>query len=135
MERESRLVEDGSFEPRVKTTSDQDWAQTHGGFTEVDIANTAFEDLPSDWQAENLVAAEVAQGALNEGFANFEDIKSDEFVESASSKIHDAWLGRNEWAKGGGLDVPYDQLPEDEKAKDRAQILTAIELHLTANQS
>lgn len=131
--RESRLLEDGSYDPRPKQTLDEEWIRAHGS-SEVDIANTDYEDLPSDWQEENKAAAEVAQSLLNEGYANHEDIKGDEFVESASSQIHEAWLGRNGWAIGGELDVPYDQLPEAEKLKDRAQILTAIELSLSNSQ-
>ncbi|MGH7236977.1 MAG: hypothetical protein ACREGF_00390 [Candidatus Saccharimonadales bacterium] len=125
--RATRKQEDGSYEPRIKTTKDETWAAQHGT-TEVDIANTSFEDLPEDWQAENKTAAEVAQGALEAGIASGADITRDTFVESASSQIHDAWLGRNEWAKGGELDVPYAQLTPDEQDKDSAQILTAIEL-------
>lgn len=133
--RESRLLENGGFEPRVKDTNDSEWSVAHSGATQVDIANTPFEDLPTDWQAENMAAAETAQGTLNEGFANFEDIKSDEFIEKASSNIHDEWVGRNSsYAEESGLNVPYDQLPEDEKSKDRAQILTAVELSLYAEK-
>lgn len=125
--RSDRLKEDGSYEPREKTTTDTEWISSHGTDI-VDIANTEFADLPEDWQRENRIAAGVSQSLLEAGIESGEDTKSDGFVESASSEIHNQWLSRNEWAKGGELDVPYGQLPEDEKAKDRAQILTAIEL-------
>jgi hypothetical protein len=47
-------------------------------------------------------------------------------VEEIASIVHDKWLERNEWAKGGELDVPYEQLPEDEKAKDRDQVMIGL---------
>lgn len=123
--RVTRLQEDGSYEPREKTTTDANWIEAHGTDT-VDIANSTYDQLPEDWKAENKAAADVAVGLYREGVGTG-DTTSDAFVEGASSAIHDAWLERNTWAKDGELDVPYDQLPEDEKAKDRVQILTTIE--------
>jgi hypothetical protein len=43
-------------------------------------------------------------------------------------KIHKAWLARNEWAKGGDLDVPFKDLPADEQAKDINQLKIALSL-------
>ncbi len=128
--REPRKLEDGSYEPRVKKTSDSKWSDEHGT-DEVDIANTSFEDLPTDWQKENADAAEVAYGLLTQGLNMNLDITSNDFIEQAAAEIHTAWLARenNSYARGGELDVPYDELPEDEKAKDRSQILIAIEQH------
>lgn len=51
-----------------------------------------------------------------------------EMIEEMSSVVHEKWLERNDWAKDGELGVSYDQLPEDEKAKDRAQIEVAIQI-------
>jgi hypothetical protein len=56
--RKTRLNEDGTYEPRLKNTSDQEWIAAHDGSTEVDIANTTYENLPADWQAENATAGE-----------------------------------------------------------------------------
>ena len=44
---------------------------------------------------------------------------------SVGSIIHAAWMSRNEWAKGGELDVPFDQLPPAEQAKDINQVVIA----------
>ena len=44
-------------------------------------------------------------------------------LEAASNKIHEAWMGRNpkqDW--NAAQHVPYTQLPEAEKDKDRAQV-------------
>lgn len=131
--RATRLQEDGSYEPRVKPTTDEIWSAEHGGVAEVDIANTSFDALPADWQEENRAAAQVAQGELNLGLNTGADITSQEFIENAATSIHVAWLERNPWAKGGELDVPYAQLPTEEKIKDDQQIVTAVLLHQNTN--
>lgn len=130
--RASRAKEDGTYEPREKRTIDDKWIERQGTNV-VDIANTDFDDLPSDWQKENLDAASVAQGLLELGKKMQIDVTSDLFIERAASSIHDAWLSRHgneDWVKGGELDVPYSELPEEEKVKDRDQILTAVALEL-----
>ena len=127
--RANRIQENGLFLSDIEATTDELWI-AENGTDQVDIANRAFDALPSDWQKENLAAAEVAQGLLNQGLSSEVDVTSDEFIEGASSSIHDAWLERNKLEAGGVLDVPYEKLPEEEKARDRAQILTAVEFHL-----
>ena len=121
--RKTRLQEDGSFEPRVKSTSDSAWVEAHGT-DQVDIANTSYDDLPSDWQAENKAAAEVVVGVMIEHNGNI-DLSNEEVRNQVGDTIHDAWLSRNEWAKGGELDVPFADLPADEQAKDISQIEVA----------
>lgn len=123
--RNTRLNEDWTYEPRIKTTQDQVWIEQHNWQTEVDIANTTFENPPSDWQHENLEAAKVAESLVFEAFIKWEDI-STEMIEDMSSKVHEEWLKRNTRAKWWDLDVPYSQLPELEKAKYRNQVLLAI---------
>jgi len=121
--RKTRLQEDGTFEPRVKGTKDEAWIATHGT-DQVDIANTGYTELPADWQAENKAAAEVVVGVMGE--ANGAIDLSDEAQRSyVGGKIHDAWLSRNDWAAGGELDVPFDQLPPAEQAKDIDQVVIA----------
>ena len=59
--RKPRYREDSKdYEPRIKKTKDEAWSQAHGGAVEVDIANTPYEGLPSEWQGENKISAEVA---------------------------------------------------------------------------
>lgn len=106
------------FEPRIKKTTDEKWIKENGT-DQVDIANTDFNDLPSDWQEENMAAAVAVTNAVEQSPT----------VESAAAKVHDAWLdrhGREEWVKEAGLDVPYDQLPAEEKEKDRSQVMTML---------
>jgi hypothetical protein len=119
--RAGRRKPDGSFEPRPKETKDPQWIALHGT-NQVDIANTAYPALPADWQAENRASAVVAVGAImaQAGLLNAA------FIEQASSLIHDKWLERNSYAKGGELDKPYALLPENEKQKDREVLYQAL---------
>lgn len=121
--RKTRLQEDGSFEPRVKTTGDEAWIASHGT-DQVDIANTTYEELPSDWQAENKAASEVVVGIMVEKDGQI-DLADPTQRSEVGSTIHDAWLSRNDWAKGGELDVPFDELPSAEQAKDIDQVVIA----------
>lgn len=122
--RKTRLNEDGTYEPRLKTTKDESWIASHNGATEVDIANTEFSELPSDWQAENQAAAGVVVDLLNELDGQV-DLTNEEQRNNIGDAIHSAWLQRNVWASGGDLDVPFAQLPPDEQAKDIDQIVIA----------
>ena len=93
--------------------------------TEGDI-NVPFEQLHEDWQKENLLAGNAAI----EAFASL-DISVDymDQIEEAASYVHDRWMERNpkqDW--NTSQHVPYSKLPENEKEKDRAQIITMIEL-------
>lgn len=121
--RASRSVE--KYEPRMKKSKDEKWNQEHGT-DDVDIANLTFSELPSNWQYENLEAAKVAVAQVFEKIMSGEEI-TPEVIEQMSSEVHEEWLKRNDYARGGDLDVPYDVLPEEEKAKDRVQIMQAIE--------
>lgn len=125
--RAPRKQADGSFEPRMKTTKDEAWTAAHGT-SEVDIANTSFANLPSDWQGENRAAAEVAMGEL---FRQVEagGLLDGSFVEQAAAAVHDKWLERNgSWAPTE-QNKPFGELSEEEKEKDRVQVRKAIELY------
>jgi len=128
--RAPRLKEDGTFEPREKSTKDEAWVAAHGTET-VDIANTAYPDLPEDWKGENKVSAEVALGEVFKANDDLVDL-DDSFVEKASAVLHDKWLERNgSWAPPE-QNVPYGELSEEEKEKDRVMIRKAIELFRAA---
>jgi len=90
---------------------------------QVDILNTSYAELPAKWQAENKAQAESAislvakdmPGAMNN-------------LETLAAEVHEQWLSRNSWAKDGPLGVPYSELPEEEKQKDRDVITSAHEI-------
>lgn len=121
------LRADGYLEPRVKTTKDISWAEHHQGNNQVDIAGKFFPDLPTDWQAENLAAAEVIDTLLQElGGADHVDLTDNVVRQHCGEVIHDKWLERNSYARGGELDVPFADLPPNEQNKDLIQLEFAL---------
>ena len=116
------------YEPRIKKVRDQGWIERHNGQTEVDIANTSYTELPSEWQAENKVSAEIAMDgvlkAVKEGLS-----LDNAFVEKIADALHVGWVQRNgSWA-AEELKKPYAELPESEKEKDRYFVRRAIEIY------
>lgn len=127
--RAPRKLEDGTFEPRIKESKDEDWNIMHGTNT-VDIANCAFSELPSNWQYENLEAAKVAIKQVFDKVINHQKITPAE-IEQMGSNIHDAWLDRNRWVfdKTNGnsnLACAYEKLSKEEQDKDKVQLKLAI---------
>jgi hypothetical protein len=112
--RAPRLQPDGTYEPRIKDVEVYDGS----GTMSVDIANTAYADLPTQWQAENHAAATAVVHAI--------EANPTPDVEELADVVHQEWLSRNaEWAEPTQL-LPYAELPEDEKQKDREVVLTAL---------
>lgn len=122
----------GAFEPRWKKIKDNSFVErldennlpanvrkTDNGF-EIDIANSSYGQLSRDWCEENFEAATVVMRIL------ISDKKYT--LDEVGSIIHDAWLERNEWAKGGELDVPFEKLPKEEQDKDLRQYEIALKL-------
>ncbi|MEU4234125.1 hypothetical protein AB0F17_58465 [Nonomuraea sp. NPDC026600] len=123
--RTPRRLPGGGYEPRVKTTTDQAWIKRRGT-DEVDIANTRYKDLPADWQKENKESATVAVRLVDDARKHGADLKGEKFMESASESVHDAWLRRNgEWAPPEQK-LPYHQLSQAEKEKDRVVVREAL---------
>lgn len=90
---------------------------------EIDIANTKYESLSSDWQRENLEAAKIASGLAIISLTIRIDLRQIGHV------IHEQWLNRNAWAKNDAvLGKNFDDLPLEEKDKDVVQFLIAKEL-------
>ena len=127
--RESRRIPGtDTFEPRIKPAKDAEWTAKNGGQTELDIANTSYENLPKPWQAENKSAAESVVKEIRK--AEFSNIPLDDsFIETASNAQHVAWLERNgSWAEEGQK-LPYPELSETEKEKDRVVVKTALNVY------
>lgn len=117
--RESLRVGEGEYLPDVEETKDKEWIKAHGS-GQVDIANTNFEELPRDWQAENIAAARVVLGLLLEGDGHVW-LHRDGEEERVGGIIHDAWVQRHPEAGAEGLDVPFTELPWDQQDKDLDQ--------------
>jgi hypothetical protein len=90
---------------------------------QVDILNTSYAELPEKWQAENKAQAQSAIGLVAQ---NMEDAMSN--IEDLAAQVHEQWLSRNSWAKDGPLGVPYNELPEEEKQKDKDVITAAYDI-------
>jgi hypothetical protein len=118
--RASRRREDGSFEPRVKKTTDKAWLKARGikqREGEVDIANTSYNELPRECQKENRLAAEAALRIVREN--------PTEDVERLAHRVHVQWLKRNgKWAPDSQK-VSYPKLSEADKEEDRKHVYAA----------
>lgn len=131
-----KKMEDGTYEPRWKPAEDEEWSKAHGWTQEIDIANTKFEDLSPKWKKENYDAAKCAIDLVYDKvldvFINnkwfWRTVFDFNTIENLSSVVHDERMKRNPRNKESEPEkfVPYNELPEEEKAKDRNQILQAI---------
>merc|ERR1711916_177334 len=121
----TRLQEDGTFLPRPKKIDGQ----------EFDIANLDYDDLPEAYKFENREAARVACESVREQIGESSNIRAshavldDEFVTRAAIAQHDAWVERNSGRADPSLCIPYEDLPEHEKEKDRLIVREAIRLY------
>lgn len=90
---------------------------------QVDILNTSYDQLPAKWQAENKAQAESAISLVAK---DMEGAMGN--IEGLAAQVHEQWLSRNSWAANGPLGVPYNELPEEEKQKDRDVVEAAYEI-------
>jgi hypothetical protein len=127
MWREPRRVEnptpgEPTFEPRMKEV----------GGVQYDIANLKYTELPGKFQAENRAAAEGALGEIPMLTRQFgkERLGEDAAIEALADVVHKQWMERNgSWAPEEQM-VPYSDLPDSEKEKDRVIARAAIETYL-----
>ena len=111
----------------IEKSEDKEWNMKH--WTDaVDIANTKFEDLPSNRKYENFEAAKVAVDLLYDKVVSWEEIDP-EVIEEMSKIVHKKRLERNwiDWSFENQR-VDYENLSEEEKSKDRIQIELAIQI-------
>lgn len=116
----------------MKKTKDSLWTEKHWT-AEVDIANTLYVDLPEDRKYENRASAEVAMKQIYQTIKNKKSL-DEAFIESASAVIHEEWLKRNAWVYDAQYGNPvltqsYENLPEEEKEKDRVIVRMAISIY------
>ncbi len=119
--RTSRKFENGLYEPRVKKVKDG-----HGGFIEVDIANTHFDALPVEWQRNNRAYATLTVAAIMQVEKENGTVDS---IERAAAVFHEKWIRFNSGSAAEALHVPFADLPEDEKEKDRRIVRRAFEVY------
>jgi|FLOH01.1.fsa_nt_gi hypothetical protein len=107
----------GLYPPRLKDDGT-------GG--QVDIANTTFGDLPPKWQHENREAAQAAQVSVLRELLNDQHNTTEDLIEAVSVRVHASWVERNKQWAPDELTVPFDQLNEEEKEKDRVVARAAL---------
>ena len=111
----------------IEKSDDKEWNIEH--WTDVvDIANTKFEDLPSNRKYENFEAAKVVVNLVYDSVLAWNEFTQEE-IEKMSEMVHEKWLERNwvEWSFENQR-VDYQNLSEEEKKKDRLQIEIAIQI-------
>lgn len=136
------------FPIRENPTTDEEWVRRNRSRRPiVDIANTRYEDLPSDWQAENKASAEVAVRAITEATAKGE-VLGYHFIQRNRDRlgdaVHEAWRTRNrrrldkakekplsdpahQWALQ--TDIPFKNLLGEEQDKDIRIVWRGIDLY------
>ena len=78
--------------------------------------NVPFHKLHPVWKRENIAAGHAALNAIK---------KHPDDIEKAAEHIHDEWMKRNSKDDNNAAQhVPYSDLPEIEKEKDRAHVHT-----------
>ncbi|MCX5797595.1 MAG: hypothetical protein NTY77_19060 [Elusimicrobia bacterium] len=108
------------YEPRIKTGAD--------GKTQVDIANLPYEKLPEQFKAENRESARVTMDLIADRLRRRQPLDA-EFIEKASSVLHDKWVERNaSWAPDEQK-VPFEKLTPEEAEKDRVIIRKGVDLY------
>ena len=76
--------------------------------------NVPFHKLHPFWQKENIGAGHAALAAVK---------KHPKDIEKASDHVHNEWMKRNPKKDyNAAQHVPYKDLPEDEKEKDRVHV-------------
>jgi hypothetical protein len=122
--RHTCLQDDGTFTPLYKPVRDEQWIAVHHS-GDVDIANTFYSELPGDAKAEHRTTGEIIVNAIA-GLNPTVDPNDPDQHALIGAKMHDEWLRRNHWAKGGALDVPFDQLPTDAQARYLQQLAIGL---------
>ena len=112
----NRKPGDSEFDPRIKDVNG----------VQYDIANLHYRDLPEKFQYENREAAKGAVSIVLDAMRSKQTLDA-AFIERASDTVHQQWLERNaSWAPPE-QNVPYSQLADAEKEKDRVIVRAAIE--------
>lgn len=91
--------------------------------------NVPYDELSPSWQNANIGAANFAVNGVVEAAKMGVDVTSNEFIEAMSDEIHEQWMVDNSWEKDSKpeLFIAYKDLTEDEKKKDRDQVLVVLE--------
>ena len=102
----------------------------------IDLSTATFDEMSGYWQNVNIESAKgmiallpsFAEGGTDGATVLKTVLAVPDFNVQAkyAAILHDAWLRipANSWALGGDLDRPFDELPEEEQAKDVQQLMS-----------
>ena len=102
----------------------------------IDLAKAGFDEMSEHWRKVNIETAKsmidllpsFAEGETDGATVLKTALAVPDFNVQAryAARLHEAWLKlpANSWALGGNLDRPFDQLPEEEQAKDVQQLMS-----------
>ena len=90
----------------------------------VDILNMDYKELPKDWANDNRATAQIACKSILRGLRR-KRLFNQNFIEQVSEIIHIEWAKRNQYHASKELLLPYANLTETEKDKDRKAVLIA----------
>ncbi len=110
---------------RIKPTTDPEWIRKHGT-DQADLAKLSYDELPDDWKYERRSGAGIAALAVTQAIMKGVPF-DDTFVEYAADIVHEEWLHRNLERSKPEHRLPYSELTEEAKEKDRIFIKAAIE--------
>lgn len=120
--RSEKKFREGRLNPVYQSTADESWIKANGGESKVDIASTAFSELPGDVKEKNYqyISAKIALGEVIKG----EQAKASfdfQFIDSAAEVLFNGLLPH---AK-----KPYGELPNFIKDGFQRKIKDAIQLY------
>lgn len=98
----------------------------------VDILNMNYNELPSDWAFENRATARVACRHILR-YVRQKRLFNKNLIEDISETIHVQWMKRNAHRANAELMVPYANLTDFEKDKDRKAVLFACRVYNELN--
>ncbi len=90
----------------------------------VDILNMEYKELPKDWANDNRATARIACKYVLRGLRQ-KRLFNQNLIEEISEIIHIQWIKRNQQYASKELLLPYANLTEIEKNKDRKAVLIA----------
>lgn len=115
----------GNEAKKTKTTDDKEWIKKNGT-NKVDLANTKYQDLPSDWKKHHLAEAIDTMEALQKVTNNGADsIHSHRQLEDAATQVHSKWLKRNSKKATDEQRRSFKELPDDEAQSHRDKLKMA----------
>ena len=118
--RELKKLAEGSYELCFEPTTDRNWKKLNKAES-VDLANTEYSKLPTDWKKEYNVIAEAAINSLSFN----PDGKAD--IEKTSVLIHKSCLKKYNLVTTN-LNVAYDKVCVEKKEKYRKAAHLAFEM-------